>query len=366
MNKLFLIGYYGYQNIGDEVLLSAISGYLKTQGHYDLSVLSYCAQETEAIHKVKAVSRSKGMSLLLNIFKTDAIISGGGSILQDTTSSKSLYYYAGILLLGKLFRKKVYLVGNGYGPVHKKGNQLLLRWLLPKLDGVIARDQQAYQAFKSYGVSRLVNGVDCVFLKKNLTDGVGQSGNAIDKSMHYMVEAAGERPYVGISLRPWAQSDHVIEVLKEAVILLNQLGYDTVMIPMKAPDDVVISEGLLKLGPFVRLASCDGKEISDAIGGSAFVIGMRLHALILAAISHRPFIAISYDPKVTAFTEQVSQTLAGLTENMTQESMLGAIHEMHLHLEEHRRVLVERVQVIQRQAVSQMETLVDWLKQDSK
>ena len=96
------------------------------------------------------------------------------------------------------------------------------------------------------------------------------------------------------------------------------------------------------------------------------MIGMRLHALILAAISHRPFIAISYDPKVTAFTEQVSQTLAGLTENITQESMRIAVHEMHFHLEDRRNVLVERVSVIQNQAVSQMASLVEWLEQDSK
>lgn len=359
MNKLFLIGYYGYQNIGDEVLLSAISGYLKTAGHFDLSVLSYCAQETEAVHQVNAISRSKGMSLILNILKTDAIISGGGSILQDTTSSKSLYYYAGILLLGKLFRKKVYLVGNGYGPVHKKRNQMLLKWLLPMLDGIIARDDQAYRSFKSYGISRLINGVDCVFLKENPSAGLSQSREL----------SAGtqvNRPYVAISLRPWPQSGHVIEILKETLTQLDQLGYDTVLIPMKAPDDVVVSEALLEQGAFVRLATCSGVGISEAISGASFVIGMRLHALILAAISHRPFIAISYDPKVTAFTEQVSQTLAGLTENITQESMRLAVHEMHLHLEDHRNVLVERVSVIQNQAVSQMASLIEWLEQDSK
>ena len=41
------------------------------------------------------------------------------------------------------------------------------------------------------------------------------------------------------------------------------------------------------------------------------VIGMRLHALILAAAAHVPALAISYDPKVDAFAEQVAQPIAG-------------------------------------------------------
>jgi polysaccharide pyruvyl transferase WcaK-like protein len=48
-----------------------------------------------------------------------------------------------------------------------------------------------------------------------------------------------------------------------------------------------------------------------AIGSARLVIGMRLHALVLAAAAGVPAIAVSYDPKVDAFATRVGQTIVG-------------------------------------------------------
>lgn len=40
------------------------------------------------------------------------------------------------------------------------------------------------------------------------------------------------------------------------------------------------------------------------IGNLDLLIGIRLHALIFAALMHVPFIGISYDPKIDSFCRQ--------------------------------------------------------------
>ncbi len=43
------------------------------------------------------------------------------------------------------------------------------------------------------------------------------------------------------------------------------------------------------------------EEKLERIAESELLIGMRLHALIFAAVSHTPFLPLSYDPKIDSF-----------------------------------------------------------------
>ena len=47
------------------------------------------------------------------------------------------------------------------------------------------------------------------------------------------------------------------------------------------------------------------------IGNLNLLIGIRLHALIFAALMHVPFIGISYDPKITSFLHMIEQEPIG-------------------------------------------------------
>ena len=53
----------------------------------------------------------------------DALLSGGGSLLQDRTSTRSLMYYLSIIWGAELFGKPVMLYANGIGPVRKPENR---------------------------------------------------------------------------------------------------------------------------------------------------------------------------------------------------------------------------------------------------
>lgn len=326
--KLFLLGYYGYGNIGDEALLASILALLKQGERYTFKVLSYNAQKTAQDNQVEAVSRGKNINLIRHIAKSDVLIVGGGSIIQDVTSSKSLYYYLSLLFLGKLFGKRVILLGNGYGPVNKWYNRAIASLIIKHIDCIVARDEQSYQHFIDSGAKRVYNGVDCAF--------------SLDASTVKPLLKA--RPYIAISLRPWRKMDRTMQVIRQLILELDQRGYDTVLIAMKSPDDDKQMSPLLDLGSHVHLVSEDMDAVLAALRGAELVIAMRLHALILAAMVGSPIIAISYDPKIDSFIDQVFAEKPCSIATIDYQTMLNQVTQLLDNATEHRQKIAALVE----------------------
>lgn len=51
------------------------------------------------------------------------------------------------------------------------------------------------------------------------------------------------------------------------------------------------------------------EEFLSIIGNFDLLIGMRLHALVFAAVMQTPLLAISYDPKVDSFVNAIGENL---------------------------------------------------------
>ena len=73
-------------------------------------------------------------------------------------------------------------------------------------------------------------------------------------------------------------------------------------------------------------------EKLEAISTSSVVIGVRLHALVLAAAVGVPAIAISYDPKVDAFAERAGIPVIGSTSAAIDPGLLIGAVEQSLRL----------------------------------
>lgn len=282
---LLILGYYGYDNLGDEMLLTSLLDNLKKNKDINCKVLTYNASETSKRHGVSTISRGKNISLIKAILNSDIVIVGGGSILQDVTSSRSLYYYLAILVLSKIARKKVFLLANGYGPVTKPFNKWLIRRFSPKIDGIISRDEDSYNSFKELGGKRVFSGVDLVYLSN------------FDEIKREKI-SKNEKPIVSIGLRKWDNSINTKESIKKSILYLHEIGYQIYLLPMKYPDDADYMREFLELGDFVKMTEKSYDNRLEILAKSEFVIGMRLHLLILSSILEKPFIGISYDPKV--------------------------------------------------------------------
>ena len=92
-----------------------------------VTVLSNDPELTWDLCGLEAVPRFQVWKVLKSLWRCDALLSGGGSLLQDRTSTRSLLYYLSIIQAAELFHKPVMLYANGIGPVQKPSNRRRVR-----------------------------------------------------------------------------------------------------------------------------------------------------------------------------------------------------------------------------------------------
>lgn len=283
MNVL-ISGYYGFGNLGDEAVLSGLVAGLRAHGH-NITVLSNNPEKTKALHGVQAVTRYKG--LLPALVQSDAVISGGGGLLQDKTSARSLRYYLGILRLAKALGKRVVVYGQGVGPLSPAGERTVRRTLtgVP----VAVRDRASQRRLAALGVSAELVADAALLLnepKSTTTVSLTPPVLLIPRGGHPEITEAlvalakalrvKDIPLAGMAIQP-AQDDAPLKSLKEAVPELALWRADT---------------------PSAALST---------VAGAAHVVSARLHGLVFAAVARRPFSGVVYDPKVAAFAEEAGR-----------------------------------------------------------
>src|SRR5690606_10844621 len=65
--------------------------------------------------------------------------------------------------------------------------------------------------------------------------------------------------------------------------------------------------------------------LMEHIAAADLVVGMRLHSLILAQVCGVPAVGLSYDPKVAAHCSTASEPPAVALEEMTPDTVFGAL-----------------------------------------
>lgn len=320
LKRFFIIGYYGSSNLGDELLLSCTKKLiLDCMPEAQLTALTYNVKGTEVLHGIKGVSRNHYKEIVRAIMQTDVIVGGGGSMLQNVTSNRSLMYYLMLLFISKCFGKRILLLGNGIGPVQGSFWQWLTALLLKNVDQVVVRDEESYEALKQMGVTQNVKlGSDLVFTYEALNK---QERNP---------------KKVTLNLRPWKNEEAFLCVFEAFVNHLIDQGYEVVLVPLQVGfDDRILKDLKDRVNrQGLSLLPCEPVEaIISNIASSKIFIGMRLHSLILSALVETPFVGVSYDPKVNAFTSAMAQ---GHIENLDQlnlESLLAEFQKVIDHEE---------------------------------
>lgn len=297
--RLLISGYAGAGNAGDEAILG---GLLRTLGAltsatgrpaHAITVISSDPAQTERVHGVAAVPRL-APDTLRAMRRADAVISGGGGLFQDTTSCRPPLYYGGVVQLAGAVGRPYVILSQGLGPLHGG----LSRWIAGRaLRGaahVSLRDAGSVDLARALGVRRPI--ATAPDLALGLEPPPPDPGDRIVVALR------------GRDLDP-ARLSHV----REAVSALAAAG-EVLGLPMHEPADRPVALALVDGMPNGRVTppTVGYGEVLRTIASARLVVGMRLHALVLAALAGVPAIAVPYDPKVEAFAALVGQPVLRL------------------------------------------------------
>ncbi len=305
--RFLLSGYYGFDNLGDDALLEIIVSQLKTRyPHAVIDVLSAKPEVTAHELGVIATPRWEQSAIRDAIGAADVVLSGGGGLFQNATSLKSLFYYAGIARTAIRAGKKTMVFAQSIGPLDFLGKQTV-RECCRGLQAATVRDERS-----SALLGPLVPGTpvevtaDPVFLYDPpetpvdlATAGIGEESD----------------PLVLVCVRKTSHQAEGITAIATAVDrLAERYGARVAFLPFGGASDAEVSTLVIRKcrskPTLVALDSLDA--VAAAVARASIVIGVRLHALILAARFGIPFLAVPYDPKITGLMTDLHYPLQPL------------------------------------------------------
>jgi polysaccharide pyruvyl transferase CsaB len=340
--NIALLGYYGYDNLGDEAVLEGIIYALKQsaskrQESLNITVLSADPDTTRKRCDCNATGRKNFIDVLSALKGCDALVVGGGSLFQDATRmGLTPSYYAAVSYLAKVLGKKVYYYAQGIGPLKRSINRTLTSLSARMADILSVRDSASLFELRNLNVNAksihltadpafaLLSDRDSLLLRETL-------------------EKMPNKPIMGVMLRNWPGIGDVLgEVAKACEMLAKELDLSIALVPMQKSQDLDVCRKLndiMKTDSFIIEDDLPPAEMIALFERFSLVLAMRLHALIFAAIAGVPMLGIGYDPKINAFLAQMGMPMSSDT-NSVSSALLA---EQGIKLWNDREIIRERL-----------------------
>lgn len=287
--QVALCGYYGFGNMGDEFLATAIMKLLEEVGISKdrIVILSNDPESTSREFGVSSVNRWVFADVLRALRASRTLLLGGGGLFQDSTSVRSCMYYWGVIRLACLAGARPWMFGQSVGPFRTGLGEFLARNAIGKCMVRAVRDEGSKKLLTGWGYDMYQTPDPVIYL------GTGQPA----------VSPPEEDGYILVNVRPW-KGDLPHTLLRKVEESGKVWKYPCRFVALCGDDEAFLREIIsgypsLQGIPVKRLYS-----FSDALElwkGARGAVGMRLHFTVLSTLFQVPCVAVPYDPKVRYF-----------------------------------------------------------------
>ena len=299
VKKVVISGYYGFDNFGDEAILSVLLSRLR-KFDSEIVVLSKNPRKTSMNYMVNCINSFDFHQVSGVIKQADILISGGGSLLQDVTSIKSLIYYLWVIFTALRYKKQVIIFAQGIGPIRNKIAQFITALILKKCDYVSVRD------FKSQKMLEWM--------------GVYSSDLLCDPIFSLNLPMLKNKGIVGVQLRDFATLNEnllnklarqVIKEFYDRKIEIFALQYD-----IDFPVCEKFKKLLNSLAPGIEVEVVHSLSLDETIERMSkleYMIAMRFHAIVVALKMGIRSLGINYDAKVEKLANEAEIPLISMS-----------------------------------------------------
>ncbi len=272
-----ILGYYGFGNLGDELLLSACLAMFDRCGvsRDSVVVLSNSPAQTSRDFGVASVNRWAFREVVSALRKSDTLLLGGGGLFQDSTSILSCAWYWALVRLAKFLGCRVWSLGQSVGPLKSRVSRMLAGNALSACCAVHVRDEKSLALAADLGCKDVKAGSDLVMTL---------AGENLSHHGEYML----------VNLRPCRELD------KFAGVIAPHITGRVVGAALS--DEDLKALGVLGLQEVVRVRSLH--EAEKLWAGASCAVGMRLHFGVLSRLFRTPLAVMPYDVKVSEFASQ--------------------------------------------------------------
>ena len=296
--RALLSGYYGKGNGGDEALLATLLQMLPP--HVIPVVLSGNPEETRDRYHVEADDRMAPLPVLQALRSCDALIWGGGSLIQDATSALSPFYYGGMMALAQRMGLKTIAWAQGIGPLKRP----VTRWLARQTFGgctISVRDRTSATMLADWNIPCLLAPDPVWALEAKPVPGLWDL----------------PAPRVAVTLRshPQLTETRLANLTRALVDFQKATQTFILLLPFQQRQDLPIAQAIQPQLKDVSQIMClsEPQLLKGVFRGVEMAIGMRLHSLIMAASVGCRCFAISYDPKINRLMEDLDYARVGFS-----------------------------------------------------
>jgi polysaccharide pyruvyl transferase CsaB len=363
--RIGISGSYGGMNLGDEAILEGILGELRASLPAEVTVFSKNPSDTLARQKVERAINPRSLTrkeITPEIRRLDLLVLGGGGILFDGEVDA----YLREVLIAHELGVPVLVYAISAGPLARRESRLAVRDALNAAPSTVitVRDRLGLRLLEDVGVAKEVQlAADPAFLLEPQ-----ELPEAALKAEGVLLEGH----VVGFSVREPGPAAPDIDPEQYYALLANAADFvverfdaEVVFVPMER-FDVQHSHAVVAHMRFPERAEIlrrrySSRQILDLMGRFDFVVGMRLHFLIFAALRGTPFAPLPYASKVSGLLEDLGMDTPPL-ETIGIGQLIGRIDRKWDTREEIRRSVGERVPALRERARLPNRALVELLR----
>ena len=340
---IYLYGYYGCGNLGDEFLLSAaVSGILKRwpEARFRVRNLGAIAPEPRLAGRIKTTgierlivtpgrSRIAKVIAYLKAANRDmrgcrCMVLGGGTLLHAKESAWSLILLTALMLMARVRGMRVLGLGVGAAHLDRWPAPFLARRIVAMMDDIAVRDEVSMRQLPPSEKVRLT--ADLVYAwwpAERLPRAAAASKRIVvslwsipphDEAAIFIVLAGAlaELTHIGLKVRFLVFQDLEADfggltdrtAIGKVRDLLTASGIDSEIVhPGAAPDD-----------------------ICEAFRGAVLHVGARFHASVVASLLGVPSVGLVTDPKVSSLCEAFDMPWLAAA-NLSQVALTSAMRQ---------------------------------------